>query len=175
MNKYSEEYVERLFQAWYALNQPTDMEMVIEKAGASPNGDTPSKSTVRQFVDTYGWRERADAMNAKAIEIAESTLIQQKAEMLKRQAQDAFEVALKAKQHILEEGFDTTASAVAALKWASEEERTTRGVSDMLIRVSKMSKEDLEARALKLLQRTNEVIDGDVEVDNADNSAETSN
>jgi len=173
MKNYTDEYIDRLFQAWYSLNQPSDMERVITLVGVDGDGKTPEKSTVKQWAKEYGWQERADGMTALAVQKAEDMLITQKAEMLKRQAMDAFEVAVKAKEHIIVNGFDTTSSAVAALKWATEEERTARGVSEMMIRVSKMSKEELEARAIKLLQRTNDVIDAE-EVDSANSSTEAS-
>jgi len=159
---YTEEYIERLFQIWYSLNQPVNMDLLIEHIPETAEGKKPFKTTLSQFMRDYGWRERADAMNAKAIEIAEDKLITQKAEMLKRQAETAFEVAMKARDHLLTEGFDNSASAVAALKWAGEEERTVRGISGMLIKISKMTPEELEQKAMKLLRRQNEAIDGEV-------------
>lgn len=159
---YTDEYIDRCFQIWYGLNQPTNMDILLEKIPETPEGKKPYKTTLTKFMQDYGWRERADAMDAKAVAIVEDKLITQKAEMLKRQAETAFEVAEKAKAHILSEGFDTSASAVAALKWAGEEERTVRGISGMLIKISKMTPEELEQKAMKLLRRQNESIEGEV-------------
>ena len=116
---------------------------------------------LRQLRDTYGWNERADVLNVKAIEVVEHQLIDQKATMLKRQAEQALQIANLARDHLVENGFDTSSSAVSALFKATEEERIVRGVSEMMIKISKMSPEELMQEAAKLLKRNSEVIEGE--------------
>lgn len=173
MVEYTDEYVEQCFQIWYSLQRP-NLEKLYESIPLDANGRKPTKQHLITLRNEYGWNERADALSAMAIQKAETLLIDKQADMFKRQAEDAFEIATMAKDHLIANGFDTASSAVNALKWATEEERTVRGAAEFLIKVSKMSQSDLEARATKLLRRQNEAVDADVtEVDdNADQRSE---
>ena len=161
---FSEDYLEQCFQIWYSANQPTNMNLLQEALPETPEGKKPGVAFLRQVRDTYGWIERADALNARAIAKVEETLVTQKSEMLKRQAETAFTIGKLAENYLLSDGFDTSASAVNAIKWAQEEERTVRGVSEMMIKISKMTPDELMAEAAKLLKRNSEVIEG-VEID----------
>jgi hypothetical protein len=140
---YSDEYIEQCFQCWYAMGQPTNITLLQESIPESPEGKKPGLPLLRQFRDTHGWVERADGLNALAVGKAE--------------------VGKSAKEHLLANGFDTSASAVNALKWAQEEERTVRGVSEMMVKISKMTPEELMKEAAKLLKRNSEVVDGETE------------
>lgn len=168
-------YWEEAFQIWYMSNQPQDIPNILKILPAMADGEKPSYSTVRNAIASYGWKERADALNAQASQKNDVILVERKAAMLRRQAEDAMQIADKAKQHILEDGFDTSSSAVQAYFKATEEERTVRGVSEMLLKISKMTPDELMARAASFLKRRNEAIDADVVEDNsADSSSTTS-
>jgi hypothetical protein len=156
---FTDEYIESCFTHWYSLNQPSNLVILQENIPESPEGKKPSLALLRNYKDEYGWIERADALNAKAIEKVEHHLIDMKSDMLKRQAKTAFAIAKKAEDYLMENGFDTAASAVNAIKWAQEEERTVRGVSEMMIKISRMTPDELMAEAAKLLKRNSEVID----------------
>ena len=171
--EFTDAYIEQCFTVWYSMGQPTNMQILQDAIPETPEGRKPGIQMLRQLRDTYGWNERADVLNAKAIEVVEHQLIDQKATMLKRQAETAFAVAAVAENHLLSKGFDTAASAVSALKWAQEEERTVRGVSEMMIKISKMSPEELMQEAAKLLKRNSEVIEGvEIEEDVTDDSSD---
>jgi hypothetical protein len=168
---FTEEYIEQCFTTWYSMNQPSNLVTLQEALPESPDGRKPGRSLLRSFIQTHGWIERADALNTKAIEKVEHQLIDQKADMLKRQAESAFKIAKVAENYLLENGFDTAASAVSAIKWAQEEERTVRGVSEMMIKISKMTPDELMQEAAKLLKRNSQVIDIIPEELDADNDS----
>lgn len=168
---FTDEYIEQCFTTWFSLNQPSNLEILQENIPESPEGKKPGLALLRQYKNTYGWVERADALNAKAIEKVEHQLIDMKSDMLKRQAESAYKIAKLAENYLLENGFDTAASAVNAIKWAQEEERTVRGVSEMMIKISKMTPDELMAEAAKLLKRNSEVIDIVPEEMDADNDS----
>lgn len=171
---FTEEYIEQCFNVWYSLNQPNNLELLQENLPENPDGKKPGVALLRQYKNNHGWIERADALNAKAIEKVEHHLIDMKSDMLKRQAESAFKIAKLAEDYLIENGFDTAASAVSALKWAQEEERTVRGVSDMMIKISKMTPDELMAEAAKLLKRNSEVIDVPAEeIEDADNDSDS--
>ena len=161
VREFTDDYIERCFEVWYSMNQPTNMQILQDAIPETPEGRKPGIQMLRQLRDTYGWNERADVLNVKAIEVVEHQLIDQKATMLKRQAEQALQIANLARDHLVENGFDTSSSAVSALFKATEEERTVRGVSEMMIKISKMSPEELMQEAAKLLKRNSEVIEGE--------------
>ena len=159
--EFTDAYIEQCFTVWYSMGQPTNMQILQDAVPETPEGRKPGIQMLRQLRDTYGWNERADVLNAKAIEVVEHQLIDQKATMLKRQAEQALQIANLARDHLVENGFDTSSSAVSALFKATEEERIVRGVSEMMIKISKMSPEELMQEAAKLLKRNSEVIEGE--------------
>jgi hypothetical protein len=170
---FDDNYIEQAFQQWYALNQPSNMELQQEALPETPEGRKPGNALLRQYRDTYGWRERADGLNALAIQKADVAAVDNKARLIERQAMQTREIVDRAREKILEEGFDTTASAVKAYFTGIEQERLLVGISNMMVQVSKMTPEKLEARALELLRRRNEAIEGEVEDVNADLGEET--
>lgn len=170
---FTEDYIEQCFHVWFTLGQPKNMDTLWDAIPTPIEADKPSRAFLRSCVDNYGWVERADALNALAVQKAEPMLVDTRAQMFKRQAEQALQIANLAREHLLENGFDTSASAVNALFRATEEERTARGVSDMLVKISKMSPEELEARAIKLLRRQNESVDAVIVEDNASSSNQT--
>ena len=155
---YTDEYIEQCFEIWYSLNQISNLVVLQDHLPENTEGRKPSIAHLRQMREHYGWIERADALNAKAIEKVEHQLIDMKSDMLKRQAESAFKIAKIAEDYLIENGFDTAASAVSAIKWAQEEERTVRGVSEMMIKISKMTPDELIQEAAKLLKRNSQVI-----------------
>jgi hypothetical protein len=171
VREFTDAYIEQCFTVWYSSGQPTNMQILQDAVPETPEGRKPGIQMLRQLRDTYGWNERADVLNVKAIEVVEHQLIDQKATMLKRQAEQALQIADKARDHLLKNGFDTSSSAVSALFKATEEERTVRGVSEMMIKISKMSPEELMQEAAKLLKRNSEVIEGETTEEDADISS----
>jgi hypothetical protein len=139
----------------------------------TPEGSRPGIARLKQMKENNGWIERADALNALAIQKVDNQLVNQKAEMLKRQADQALQIANVARDHLLEHGFDTSASAVSALFKATEEERTVRGISEFLVKISQMPDEDLMKEAAKLLKRSSDAIDGEVLETDADSNSST--
>lgn len=70
-------------------------------------------------------------------------LVDQTVAMWRRHAEAAHVVAVEALAKIRKDGFDTTASAVSAIKWAQEEERKTRGAEAFLEQVKNADNEKL--------------------------------
>jgi len=177
---YSVSYIEQCFETWFSLGETTNFLLLQDRLPENSSGRKPSIALLRSMKESSGWVERADALNAKAIEKVEHQLIDQRADMLSRQAKDDYDIALKAREHILESGFDTSASAVSAYFKAVEDERIVRGVSEFMVKISKMPSEEIIKEAAKLLKRNSEVIDlvaeemAAEEVDSADISGDTS-
>ena len=177
---YSDEYKEKCFETWYAAGRPTSNARTLDILPKDEFGRIPSKTMLQNWRKDRMWDARADELDSKAIAIAEDALILQKADMLKRQAERAGQIAEKAFQSLQADGFDTSAAAVQAYFRATEEERMTRGISDMIVKMSKMNDADLADTVVELLRRANEndqIIDSapvDVDTESKDESAKSS-
>lgn len=167
----NETYWEQAFQTWFAHDR-IGVSALYELLPPLPSGERPGAPMIKAMIEKYGWNERADTINSTAIQKNNEFLVQKKSEMLQRHAEQAFRVAGLAMEK-LEEGFDSSSSAVAALKWATEEERTARGIQGMMVEISKLPPDKLMDRAMKLLQRRTESVDGEIVEENANNSSQT--
>lgn len=157
------------------------MYRLIPNLPEDEHGRKPDKETLDGWRTQYMWDARADDLDTKAIELADNSLILQKAEMLKRHAENAKKIADQALEFLVgsEGGFDSSASAVNAYFRGTEEERTARGISDLIIKMSKMSDDDLQKEILERLRRGSEneqIIDSEaVDTESKENSAKDSN
>lgn len=174
---YSLEFIEKCFITWYSLkNRPTDYRAIARILPEDEHGRRPSRTIVIKWYARHKWGERADRLDAKAIEKVENTLINQKAKLLQRQAEDAFVLANKAHTHLISGTFDTSAAAVNAYFRATEEIRKVVGLSDLLQRLGEMSDEEVQEEIKRRLVRASEaeqVIDLEEDI-GGDNNEETS-
>jgi hypothetical protein len=153
MTKYSDAYLESLFEAWYARGGPEYRVFVREGCPPDEYGRIPAASQITVFASDYRWQERKEALNARALEVAEENLIENQVQMWKRHADFAQQVGKTAYDYILENGFDSSASAIQALKWAQEEERITRGADAFFKSVKNKSNDELMTMIRSLAER----------------------
>jgi len=88
--------------------------------------------------------------------LVEDDLIQRKAVMLQEQAQRGFDLQVEGMKYIKEEGFDSSSAAVQAVVRGAELERTSRGIGEMILKMSKMSDVDLKAEIIKGMKQMSE-------------------
>lgn len=160
--EYTEEYKEICFQSWYRAGRPSGYNQIREAIPKDKYGRKPVKSMIDAWRQNLMWDFRADDLDAKALAIVDNDLVMQKVEMLRRQATNAKKWQDKSLEFLEKEGFDSSASAVNAYFRGSEEERLTRGIGDMIVKMSKMSDADLKDEIIKRLQRAaenNQIID----------------
>lgn len=152
---YTEDYKRIIFQVWYANGRPNipDLLTLIPK---DINNRVPTIPVLRKWKDVDGWDELADSMDTKAIIVSDEFLIRQKSEMLIRQASMAVEMQDYGLKHIKEFGFDSASAAVNAMVRGAELERTSRGIGEMIVKMSKMDDEQLKEAILKRVQQASE-------------------
>lgn len=174
---YSPEFIEKCFIAWYSLkNRPVDYRAIARILPEDEHGRRPSRTQVIKWYQRYGWGERADRLDAKAMAKVETTLVNRKAQLLQHQAEKAFALAGKAHDHLMSGTFDTSAAAVNAYFRATEEIRKVVGLSDLLQRLGEMSDEEVQEEIKRRLVRASEaeqVIDLEEDI-GGDNDEETS-
>jgi len=92
--------------------------------------------------------------------LVEDDLIQRKAVMLQEQAQRGFELQELGMIYLRATGtmggFDSSSAAVQAVIRGAELERTSRGIGEMILKMSKMSDVDLKAEIIKGMKQMSE-------------------
>ena len=150
---YTETYKESCFQAWYSAGCPGKIPQVRDIIPEDEYGRKPSHRLLRLWRDEMGWDWRRDVLDAKAIEIVDDELVQQRVLMLREQAAKGRNLQKMGMEYLEEVGFDSSSSAVSAVIRGAELERSSRGLSDTLLKLSKMSDEQLTREVASLLER----------------------
>ena len=163
---YDQDYINACFNTWYMSFRPSAPTAIRKLLPAHPSGRLPSVAQIKRWVIAGAWDSRADELDTRVKEKNDKLLINAKAQMLREHTEMAKQVSDKALAHILEEGFDSSASAVQAFYRGLEEQRKTQGFSDLLEKLDKMTNNDVEREIIALLTRASEndqVVDVDAE------------
>lgn len=132
---------------------------MVEKDLKDEAGRVPGIEILKNFASEHGWRARKDALEAEASAQMDIILVEETVSMWKQHAEAAREVALKALDYIRQEGFDSSSSAISAIKWAQEEERKTRGADAFITTIKNKSSQDLLEAVRELMERSAETED----------------
>ncbi len=156
---YSDVYIEKVFYVWYSHGRPSrfpsDFTTLIPE---DEHNRKPKIALILKWRNERNWDLRADELDARAMQIVDDEVVLQKAKMLRRQAEIGFELQEKGMQALREEGFDTSASAVNAVVRGVEIERSSRGISEFLMKLSKMSDADIKEELARLAIREDSII-----------------
>lgn len=157
---FTEQYRQQCRSAWYAAGKPdADVlrKLLLDK-NITEGGRAPKTTTIRRWRKVEMWDWWAEDLDSRAMTIVEDDLVQQKAEMLRRQARAAEELQSMGMDYLRTSSFDSSSSAVQAVIRGAELERTSRGIGEMIVRMSKMSDEELLNEIIKNLPRANMTI-----------------
>lgn len=144
-----------------SIRNKKDAEIFLEE-----NGRRPSWRAIQVWMKSYDWYGRADIINAQAIQVANEQIVIDKAGLLRKQYLNAAMVADRAIEYLVSGTFDSSASAVSAIRWASEEQRRVIGISEVIEKMAKMSDTELQREILDRIRRATEagqIIDGELE------------
>jgi hypothetical protein len=151
---YVENYIEECFEVWYASGRPQATKFIESDAcPVDRYNRKPVRRIIEEWVNERGWRERADVLDAQAETKINDKLVALKVHALNKQASQAAAVRQLAFDYLLENGFDSSASAVAAFIKASEMELGTLGVSKTLKRLSEMQDDEVLSAVKELAER----------------------
>ena len=169
--RYSSEYQTMCFNAWYLGGRPTGPSKILAIIPKDENGRKPNRRQIQIWRLDMNWDFKADELDARAMTLSDDYVVTKKTEMLKRHADNANSIAMKALTALVSGSFDTSAAAVNAYFRATEEERLSLGLGETLKKLSKMSDGDLKDEIMKQLRRASEagqVIDADPIPENVD-------
>lgn len=155
-HSYSQNYMRQCFDAWYLAGRPSIPARVREIIPENEDGRKPVPSLIGKWMIQGMWDERADELDARAMEKVDNKLVDKKAKILIKHQEAAAKIQVKALEKMLADGFDSSAAAVNAYFRATEEERKTQGFSDLLERLDKMTNNDVEREIREKLQRIKE-------------------
>jgi len=120
------------------------------------DGLKPSTVVIRKWMIEGAWDAWADELDARVSLQTDEQLISKKVMMLQKQRDDAIALAQKAKEYLMEEGFDSSSAAGNVYFKATEEQRKTEGLSDLIERMDKMNDTELSQKIIEMLQRAAE-------------------
>ena len=164
VQSYSDEYKWKVRQQWYQEGRPTPVKL-LNNLVTDEYGRKPHPLAIATWRRDELWDVWADELDSKVMAVAEDSLIIQKAEMLKRHAQVGWLMIDKGMEFLASGTFDSSSSAVAAIKAGVEIERTSRGIGDMLVRMSQMGDDALKQEIMKYINRAsenNQIVDADI-------------
>src|SRR5574341_1582526 len=108
---YTPEFIEKCFTAWYSGGRPEKMGEHLDIFPVDEHGRSPTIHSLKKWRKLHGWDDHADDLDSKAIQIRDDYLVMTKANILKKQADDAALIAEKALRYLVSGTFDTSSSA----------------------------------------------------------------
>lgn len=190
---YDQTYIEACFFVWYKAGAPglktsngqpsAGGAHIIKVLPPDVSGRRPNIVTVSRWMERYGWRERADALDAQVSIQLDQNAIKDRIEVLKTLAETG--------KTLMDKGLaflnagnpfsDNPSAAVRAIIAGAEMQFKYAGAADRLAAIAQMSDRQIETEILKLLGKesgepTNEnedTIDGTLEdIPNEDDDTE---
>jgi hypothetical protein len=168
---FSDTYREQCFQDWFLNGKPSAPTKVLEVIQGDEEGRKPNLSTIAKWREELGWDLRADELDARVSLKTDDLLIAQKVLMLKEHAARGRELSTMGMEKLREIGFDTSSAAVQAIIKGAELERDSRGLSEALLKISKMNEKQLMESIMEKIEKIgdgNTVLSGGDEVEVTD-------
>lgn len=153
---YTEDYKTACRLGWYEAGRPTLKADWIEATPVDVHGRKPSINVLRKWKSEMKWDWWAEDMDSRAMTLVEDTIVARRAKMFEKHAEAAARWQEAAWKHIEEKGFDTSASAVQAYFKAVEAERTSLGISQLLVKMEDMDDNQLKEEFIRLVNRGSE-------------------
>ena len=151
---FDEDYIESAFYAWYEAGKPR--KKILDCIPDREEGK-PARTTVESWINTYGWIERADAMDVQRSNLLDQRAIERRADMLERQAQIGKALLDKGYEYIECNEPASIAEAVKLVVEGKNMERESLGYSEILRKFSKMQNTELDQELRKLLGTGDEI------------------
>jgi hypothetical protein len=160
---YPKEYIEACFAAWYRAGAPSlnvsDEDVTVGsrrvmKSIPSIEGRKPNIVTVGRWAVKYGWRERADILDAQVSIKLDKEVVEERVKILRKLA--------KAGESLLDKGLnyieknstpfaDNPSAAVRAVVAGAQMIAQYAGAADRLSAIGGMTDKQLEREILSLL------------------------
>lgn len=161
--EFTDNYIDQVFYSWYENDKKLGKEFILTLPDDGDN-KKPTKDTIVKWVSSYGWMERADALDAEASRAIDATMIERRRKMYEEQVRVANELVKQGMEFLNEKGITSDTSAIRAIDLGLTTQRVSTGVAEAYVKISKMSDEQLNKELQKLMGVNPDpnVIDADV-------------
>ena len=166
---FSEDYKESCFYAWYKAGRPK-LAIVFHAIPLSTDGHRPTVVTLRNWMNSEGWIERADALDAEVSLQLDREAIKERADQLRHMADVGREVMEEGRAYLKKEGFDSSAAAVRAVSAGSDMVFRFASAADYLTKIGGMSNKQLETEMRRLLGKNEGEVSVSTDVIDADST-----
>ena len=158
--KFTEDYIEKCFYAWYESGK----RIIIDKLPDNEDRGKPIRTTVENWITSYGWVERADALDAEASSILDKEAIEKRRLMFIEAVEVSDELIKKGRDFLTDRGIQTSADAIRAIDLGLTTKLRSVGAAEMYDKISKMSNEQLSKELQKLIGKKDESVDAETEI-----------
>lgn len=161
---FSRDYIENTFFAWYKNNRANGNSF-INSLAKDENGRAPSTTVVREWIQSYGWEERADALDVETTAALTREVIDDRIEMFKRHAEVGTALIEEGMKYLQKNGISSDAAAIKAIDVGIATQRISVGQAALGVSVFKMQDAQLDKELRRLLGNNKEnEIDAEVTV-----------
>lgn len=169
---FTNDYRRQCFDAWFLGGRPTQMPRIRELMPVNERtGTKPSPAVIKRWMINDLWNERADEMDAKAMIIADDSVLAKKAEIIKLHQLNAAALAAKAFEFLISGTFDSSAAAVNTYFKSTEEVRKMASFSDLIEKLGQMGNDDLMKEIVNRINRgaeNDQIIDAEESDEDSD-------
>lgn len=156
---FTEDYIDKVFYIWYRNDRRSGKSFI--NSLPEENGRRPALGTLKDWIGSRGWVERADALDAEVSMKLDNEIIQERVEMFRQHREIGKELRQKGMTYLNEKGIESDNAAIRAIDLGLATERTSVGMAAVLDKISKMSDEQLNKELAKLLGKKEEAINAD--------------
>ena len=152
---YTDTYREACFLIWYRKSRPKGNSLI----GIFPPDELqrlPPIEQIWKWITDFGWHERADVLDVEVAKRIEMQAVEERVEMLERQAEYGKTLQEMGQTYLEGHGFEKGADALRAIFGGAELERSSRGLPSALIKVSEMDDATLQDTLKKLMNKASE-------------------
>lgn len=132
------------FEAWYAADR--QVRNILQ------NLAVPER-TLYQWIEWFGWHERADKRDRDAAEIAERNAVKRKGAMLLRHQKAGELLVTRGIEFFEQKAIEKASEATAAIKVGVELERQAEGMPDWVVSVMNADERDLDRQIAEYERR----------------------
>jgi hypothetical protein len=130
--------------------------LTLERVMKEKLPKSPSVVTLKKWKVTDNWDQHADTLDGISDNAMDKEIIQQRAELIKKQADIGTELIDLGMGYLKEHGIDTSADAIRAIAKGTELQEKQLGWAIVFTELANASDDELEKRMKKLM--TDEVI-----------------
>lgn len=146
---YTDEYIDNAFYLWYDNGRTVGSKLL--SILPEVDGRKPGILTVKDWVVSKGWIERADALDAEVSREKDRIMIDKRKKMYEEQVVIADELLAKGREFLKDGGIRTGAEALRAIDLGLATKRISVGASEAYEKISQMSDEDIAKELRKLI------------------------